>query len=247
MYKLLFFSVVIILFGCTISIHAQSLRTLNNDGVDNYKEGKYTDAEVNFKKGHEKEPGYVTTFNLGDAYYKQKRYDEAIKSYENALTQHDDKEFKSKVHHNIGNSYLQSQKYKESIQAYKEALKLNPDDNETKYNLSYALSMLNDQQNKQQQKDDQNKNDQNKDQQKDQDNKNQDQQKQNNENKGQNDQNRPDQNQTTKQDNLKQPQQNKISKAEAERILNALKNSEQDLQKKLRKQKGTPVKTEKDW
>lgn len=230
-------------------VNAQSLRSLNNEGVDLYKSGKYAESEISFKKGHEKEPGHITTFNLGDAFYKQQRYDEAIKTYQSALTQNDDKKFKSKVYHNIGNSYLKSQKLDESIKSYKEALKLNPYDEETKYNLSYALSMKkNEDQKNDQDKNDQKKNDQQQDQQQNQDNKDKNDQQKNDENKGKNnDENRPDQNQTTKQDNLKQPQQNKISKEEAERILNALKNNEQDLQKKLRKQKGTPVKTEKDW
>jgi tetratricopeptide (TPR) repeat protein len=165
------------------------------------------------------------------------------------LTENDDKDFKSKVHHNIGNSYLKSQKFEESIKSYKEALKLNPNDEETKYNLSYALNMLKNNQDKQQQKNDQDKDDQKKNDDKNQDKKENDKndQQKNDENKDKGEQNKPDQNQTTQQDNLKQPQQNKISKEEAERILNAMKNNEQDLQKKLRKQKGTVVKTEKDW
>ncbi len=39
----------------------------------------------------------------------------------------------------------------------------------------------------------------------------------------------------------------KISKEEAERILEALKDNEKDLQKELRKIKGKRVKTDKDW
>ena len=38
-----------------------------------------------------------------------------------------------------------------------------------------------------------------------------------------------------------------MSKEEAQRILQALKNEEKDLQKKLRKHKGKAVKKEKDW
>jgi hypothetical protein len=38
-----------------------------------------------------------------------------------------------------------------------------------------------------------------------------------------------------------------LTKQEAEKILNALKENEKDLQKQLRKVKGQPIKTEKDW
>ncbi|MBA4323241.1 MAG: hypothetical protein C0408_10540, partial [Odoribacter sp.] len=170
-------------------------------------------------------------FNLGDAYYKQGRYDEAIQSYKNSLQYTDDKENHSKVYHNIGNSLLKQQKYQESIGAYKNSLKQNPDDLETKYNLSYALNML--KQDQQKNKDDKNK-DKNKDQNKDQ------QQQQNQDQKDQN---------KDKQQNQQQQQQqkNQISKEEAQRILEALKNNETNTQKKLRKVKGKPAVTDKDW
>ncbi|MFO7445933.1 MAG: tetratricopeptide repeat protein [Ignavibacteriaceae bacterium] len=244
--------VVIFIFFLGSFVNAQSMRSLINEGVDNYKDKKFADSEVNFKKGLEKTPeSFEANFNLGDAYYKQERYDEALNSFQAALGQAQSKEHKAAVHHNIGNSLLKSQKIKESIEAYKKALKLNPDDSDTKYNLSYAMNLLNQQQNQQQQnKDDQNKdNKDNQDKQQNQD-QNQDKNKQDKDKQDQQQQNQQDQqnpkNEETKQDNLKQKEE-KLSKEEAERILQALKNNEKDLQKKLRKQKGVPVKTDKDW
>ena len=81
-------SIFILLFGLLfISVNnAQSTRSLVNDGVNLYKKGKITDAEVKFKKGIEKSPKNLqANFNLGDAYYKNKRYKEAIKAYQKAL------------------------------------------------------------------------------------------------------------------------------------------------------------------
>lgn len=238
MFRILFLSCIAVLLGFT-QLHSQSLRSLNNDGVKKYNEKKFADAEVNFKKGLDKVPdNFISNFNLGDAYYQQKRYDEAMSAYQTALAEAKTGTEKSKVYHNIGNSLLKSNQIKESIEAYKNALKLNPNDNDTKYNLSYALSMLKNQQNQQNQKQD-NKNQQNKDQNKQ---NNKDQQQKNKEQ--QNKQNQ----QNAQQDATKQKQQqNKISKEEAERILQALRNNEQELQKQLRRQKGTPLKTDKDW
>ncbi|MBI3123705.1 MAG: tetratricopeptide repeat protein [Ignavibacteriales bacterium] len=216
------------------SLSAQSKRSLNNDGVDLYKEKKFADAEVKFKKSLEKDPElFQGHFNLGDSYYKQGRYDEAIQSYKNSIGLTDDKEKKSKAFHNIGNSLLKQQKYQEGIEAYKNSLKSNPSDLETKYNLSYALNMMKQNQNKQNQ---QNKNDKNKDQ-----NKDQQQQQQQQDNQDKKDQNK---------DQQKQQQQqpkNQISKEEAQRILEAMKNNEKDMQKKLRKIKGKAYATDKDW
>jgi len=222
----------IIVFAANTS--AQSVRSLINDGVENYEQEKYSDSEVNFKKGlNEEYESFEGHFNLGDALYKQERYDEAIKSYQNALALTEDKELQSKVFHNIGNSLVKAEKYKESLGAYKNSLMLNPNDLETKYNLAYALNKLkNNQQQQQQQKQDKDKDkQQNKDQQKQDQNQNQDQQ-----NK-----------QEQQQQKQPQPKPDEISKEEAERILQALKNNEKDIQKKVRKQKGKAVKKAKDW
>jgi len=233
--------IIIIIGFCFLEnneLLAQSTRGLINEGVDLYKEQKFSDAEVNFKKSAEKNPeSFEAKFNLGDAFYKQQRYDEAIKSFQSAFVNARSDEERAKLFHNVGNSLLKSQKIKESIGAYKEALKLNPNDQETKYNLSYALNMLNNPDQNQQQKD-QNK-DQNKDKQ-DQNQQNQDQQQQ--------DQQKQDQQQQEQQQQQSQQQkEQELTKQEAEKILNALKENEKDLQKQLRKIRGQKVKTEKDW
>jgi len=243
------FTFIAILFITIIAVtgFAQSTRGLINDGVDYYEDNKFSDAEVNFKKGAEQTPeSYEAKFNLGDTYYKQERYDEAIKSFQSAFTNAKTDGEKANLHYNVGNSLLKSQKLDESIEAYKESLKLNPNDMETKYNLSYALNMKNNQQQDQQNQDQQQDQNKNEDQQND--NQNQDQQDKEQENKDQQQQQDQQQNQESQQDNSKQQQQEqKISKEEAERILEALKDNEKDLQKELRKIKGQRVKTEKDW
>jgi Ca-activated chloride channel homolog len=235
--KIFFLLFLLIILNVTES-YSQPDRSTNNKGVDAFESGDFTEAEVKFKKGLEKAPeSFISNFNLGDALYKQERYDEAVSSYNAALGNTSDDIARAKIHHNIGNSLLKSNKIQESIEAYKTALKHNPDDADTKYNLSYALSLLNNQDQDQQQnqnQDNQDNNDQNQ----------QDQQNQNQE------QNQPQpKDQETQQDNLKQPQQQeaKISKEDAERILEALKNNEKDLQKELRKKTGRAVKTDKDW
>ena len=239
------FLLLIIIFFTT-SLIAQSTRGLVNDGVDLYKEKKFADAEVNFKKGTEKSPeSFEAKFNLGDAYYKQERYEDAIKSFQSALVNARNDQERAKIFHNVGNSLLKSQKIKESIGAYKEALKLNPNDQETKYNLSYALEML---KNPDQQQQQNQQNEQNKDQQQNQDQQNQDQQNQDQQNKDQQQNQQEQQNQDQQQQQQSQQQkEQELTKQEAEKILNALKENEKDLQKQLRKIRGQRVKTEKDW
>ena len=235
-FKFIFVLFMLILFAVgSRESFSQSLRGLVNDGVENYNEGNFSDAEVNFKKGVEKSPeSFEAIFNLGDAFFKQERYDEAIKSYNSALAFAKNDLEKARVHYNIGNSLLKAQKIKDSIEEYIKSLKLNPGDQEAKYNLSYALELLKNKDDQQQQKNDK---DQNKDQNQNQDKK--DQQK--------DQQNKQDQQKQDQQDKKQQQQQQKISKEEAERILEALKDNEKVLQKELRKIKGKRVKTDKDW
>jgi predicted Zn-dependent protease len=213
-------------------VFAQSMRSLVNNGVDLYDKGKFVDSEVEFKKGLERSPdNFQANFNLGDSYYKEGKYEDALKNYSAALSKATMDNQKAAVYHNTGNALLKDQKIKESIGAYEDALKLNPNDVATKYNLSYALDLLKNQ--NQQNKNNQSQNDKNKNDQ------------------GKQPQNQNQQNQNkNKQKNQQQNQQNapnEISKDQAQAIFNALNNDEKNLQKQLRRMKGEPIKTDKDW
>lgn len=233
--------IVALFFGSLTIISAQSTRGLVNDGVDNYEENNFAEAEVNFKKGVEADiENFESRFNLGDAIYKQGRFEEALEEFKNSLSLAETDEHKAQIFHNIGNTFLKSQKLQESIGAYREALKLNPNDLETKYNLSYALKQMQNQQDNQQ---NQNQQNQNQDQNQDQQDQNQEQ-----ENKEQENKQEEQQNQDQQQNQQQKPEpKDEISKDEAQRILDALKNNEAELQKKMREQKSKKSNVEKDW
>lgn len=224
--------------GCAEFADAQSERSLIREGNHQYKDNKFADAEVNYRKALEKDKELSQgTFNLGDALYKQGRFDEAAEQYRNIASKSGDANLKSQAYHNLGNSLLKGQKIPESIAAYKEALKLSPNDADTKYNLEYAKALLKQQQQQQ-----------NKDRKKDEKQK-QDQQKQNQSKQDQQKQEQKKEEQQQKEQQQRQAQQKKqqISKEDAERILEALKNEEKDVQKKLHKRVPARVKVEKDW
>jgi len=236
---------IILILAFTLPAHAQSdERKLIRDGNKLYKEKKFSDAEVQYRKslGVNKNsiPG---NYNLGNAYYKQGKFDEASQQYQSALSGsnlNDDQ--KAKALHNIGNSLLESRKYPESIEAFKNSLKLNPKDNDTRYNLAYAQSMLQQQQQQQQKegKSDKNKKQDSKDQ------KNKEQQNKEKQDQAKNQQNKDQQKQDQAQD--KQAGQKKnISKEDAEKILQALNNDEKNTQKKMVKKEGTRIQIEKEW
>ena len=214
---------------------AQSTRSLVNGGNGLYRDQKFSDAEVNYRKALEKEKGLVQGhFNLGDALTKQGKYDEAVREYQEALAKAEGKDTKAYASYNIGNAQMKQQKYQDAVQSYVDALKIDPKDDDAKYNLSYALEKLKAPPPKpQQNKKDQDKKDQNK----------KDQEKQNQQNQQKQDQQNKDQ---QKQQSPRQ-QQKQMSKADAQRILDVLKNSEKDVQKKLHQRQAVRPRTDKDW
>lgn len=64
------------------------------------------------------------------------------------------------VFHNLGDISMQSKEYQKSVEAFKQSLRLNPKDDETRYNLALAQKLLENQQNENQ---DQNQDQQNQD------------------------------------------------------------------------------------
>ena len=224
--------------------YAQKERTEIREGNERFEHGKYSDAETEYRKALEKNRGsYPGSYNLGGSLYKQEKYEEAIREFEQSSAKTTDKSKLSKSYHNLGNALVQTQKYDEAVNAYKQALKLNPSDDDTRYNLAYSQAMLKQQQ-QQQQQDGDNK-DENKDQKKDQ---NKDQQnKQDNKEQQDNKQDQQQQEQDKQEQQKAEANQPKLSKEDAERILKALQNDEKELQEKLSKKEGQRIRTEKIW
>ena len=136
--------------------------------------------------------------------------------------------------YDLGNIMGNVEQWQQAIDLYKQALRLNPDDDEARYNLRYAQLKLQEQQNNQNQNQDQNKDqDKNKDQNKDQNkDKDKDQNKDQNKDKDKNKDQNQDQNQN-KQQNQPQDQQN-MSQQNADQALGAVQQKENDTQRKVK-------------
>lgn len=202
-------------------------------GNNLYEKEDFVGSEESYLKALEKNSQSTKAdFNLGDAFYKQKKFAEAAQQFQKVAEKTTDKELKANAYHNLGNSLLKSEKYQESVNAYKQSLKINPTDNETRYNLAYAKKMLQQQQ-EQDKKDDQ----------KDKDKDKKDQDKKDEENKDKSDEKKEG------DKGKEQPQPNQLSKQEAQQMLDALNNQEKKVQAKLKKKKENTQKLniEKDW
>lgn len=209
-----------------------------------YERLDYDRAEERYREAQQlSDTCFEATFNLGDALYKQQRFDEAEKVF-TALAADSTRNDLDRAHsyYNLGNSLFQQKKYQEALAAYKRSLRLNPADLETKYNYAYTKKYIEDNQqgggggggnnNQNQNQNDQNQqgggqNDQNKDQQNDQQNK--DQQGDGDQNQDQNQDQNNDKNQDN-QNNNDQKDQNSDQNKDDQQGENDPQNGENDPQ-----------------
>ena len=200
-----------------VSTYAQTDRQYLRQGNKQYNAGDYANAEVSYRKAIEKNPrNPQALYNLGNALMAQKKDSASIEQFQNAAKLETNPMRKYQSFHNIGVICQSHKMYGEAIEAYKSALRLNPNDDETRYNLVLCKHQKQKQdQNKQDQQ--QNKNDQNKD-----DKKEQQQQ---------------DQKKQDKQQEKPKPQ---MSKDNAEQLLNAAMQQEKQTQDRLKKAQQQP-------
>ena len=207
---------------------------------------------------------FEARYNLGNALYKAERFDKAEQTMRQAAadTLRTDDE-RAQAFYNLGNAQFKQQKYKEALESYKQSLRLNPSDQEAKYNYAYTKRLIDDDENggggggddKNQDKD------QNKEQQQGgQDQQNGDQQKddQQKDDKGQGDdkeqqgdpqQNpaQPDKEQEGDPQGEPQPVPAGISPQEQEQMLDAIQAQEDRTQDKLKEKQGVVVRGSKNW
>jgi len=138
------------------------------DGNKYYNSGKTVESTDHYRFALKENPHNPKAhFNLGNSLYKNALqikaskgnfiqagkkvtpdslanlvFDEAAQSFAQVANSVSDKDTLHRSWHNIGNCYLQKKDYQQAIDAYKKALKFNPKDEETRYNLAYALKNL---------------------------------------------------------------------------------------------------------
>ncbi len=213
-----------------LGAQAQTDRQLVRHGNKQFRAGDYAAAEVSYRKALEKnDRNAQALYNLGNALLAQNKDSAAVVEFEKSTKVETNDLRKSMAYHNMGVISQRHQMFGDAIEAYKQSLRLNPHDDETRYNLELCKR----QQKKQQDQNKENKNDQKKDQ-KDKDK--QDQQKQNQ------------QKQQDKQQD-EQKQEPKMSKENAEQLLNAAMQQEKQTQERMKKAQQQPQRRniQKNW
>jgi Ca-activated chloride channel family protein len=229
-------------------VWADSFSSLNKKGNKAYKEGEqlllkgdknnalesyeralkyYRDAEI------EKPESPELSYNLGNVMYQQEKYQDALEKYYKGLSTEKPKD-QAATYYNMGNALYRSGKYTESIQAYQKCLDINPDDEDAKYNIEFVRKKMKEMLDKEKQRQQQQQQNQQQQQQQNQ----QQQQKQEQQQEQKQEQQAQSQEEQKKQEEKQEQMKPKegMTKEDAERILNAFKDDEKDLQKKQKRE-----------
>ena len=254
----------LLVFG---SFYSQSIesRLILKEGNNSYKKGDFKNSSNSYINSiAEDQNNLDAIYNNGNSYMMSGDFKGARENFNNYITKSKSNTDKAKAHYNIGNSYLTqyaketkeggqpSSEYLESaVNEYKKSLRHNPKDSDARYNLSYALKMMQNQQNKDQNKKDQQNKDQDK---KDQDKKDQDNKDQQNKDQDKKEQEKKEQEkkeQEKKEQDKKEPKEKKPneSKEQAIKNLDAINGDEEKVLLKVNRKKGNQKKKSKtkDW
>ena len=230
-------------------------------GNRSFKDGSYTEAEVEYLKAVDKDSlSVAANYNLANTYFRKGEYDNAKAALERAREVAMASPDGAQYFYNLGSVAIAQQDWKTAVESLQLSLLMNPDDLNAKENYIYAKKKLEDQQqNQNQNQDNQDQNNQNNqdnqnDQNQDQNQDNQDQQQgQNDQNQDQNDdqnQNYQSQDDQDQQQDNRQGEQPQITPQAAQQMLQAIQAKEKETQDKVNKAKAAAVESrqkEKNW
>lgn len=217
--------VSLLLLFCMATLNAQNDRSFIRSGNRTFRgtaEDAPSKADVNYRKAlSANQANTQAMYNLGCALMAQKKDSAAFEMFEKAAGAETNKVRRAMCYHNMGVMLQTQRQYAQAIEYYKQALRLQPHNNETRYNMVLCQKLKKDQpDDKNQGGDNDNKNDNNKDKNKDDSKKNNDRDKQDDKNEN-------------KDKQQQQPEQ-QMSRENAEQLLNAAMQEERATQQRMK-------------
>lgn len=259
MYRFLI-HIICILSVATASAQKYPERGLVRKGNRAFEKQLYEKSLASYEEAlHCDSTNFVTRYNMGNALIFAERYDRAAQLLSQAAADTTRMvEERAEAMFNLGNLHLSQQKLQEALDAYKGSLRLNPSDEQAKFNYVYVKRLMENNQNQQEQQNQdqenqhnqQDKNQQNQQNQQDQNDQNSDNNEGNSEE--QEGDNQPQESENDDQDGDDEqgemPVEPKISEEEQARMLDAIQAQEDKTQEKLKeKAKGVIIRGRKNW
>ena len=242
-------------------------------GNDHLKQDQYEEAAAEYQEGLSSyQPTEETdqTYhglqnNLGLTLHRQQNFEEAGRAFEEALVYAPNEDAEAMASFNAGNNAFSSEQLEQALEHYRKALMADPDNEDAKFNFEFVSRQLQEQQNQEQQSDGDDQEEQNEQQQDQEQNEEEDQDDEQSENQNEPQQDQDDeqnneqdeQQQNSDQNEQEQPEEQQepsdeqrempLTKEQAERILEALGNEEEQLLREVQKVEGRPRRVAKDW
>ena len=231
---------IFFIFSLTLSF-GQNWRDSLSAARNAYENKEYGDALQYYQSTQNLAPDSIDfSDEMAQSAYKAREFEKASEIYKQGTSQKKSIGEKADAYHNLGNSHMKNKDYKSAIDSYKESLRQNPNDEQTRYNLSEAIRQLSNQQ-KEQQKN--NPNDQN--------NKsdNQDKKNQNKGDKNQNSENSDKNQEGNSKNGQDQKNKSQLPNKTVDRMLDKLMKQEAETKRKASGAKGgnNSSKSGKDW
>ncbi len=255
---LIFIVAVLTVWAQEASAQRYPERRLVRKGNRAYEREDYGRSIERYTRAAELAPeSFEAQYNLANALFRTQAYDKAAEIF-GALAADSLRtpQGRADAFYGLGDAQLAQQQLKEALESFKNTLRINPDDQEARFNYAYTKKLLKDQQNQQNQ---QNQNqDRNKDQNQNQNQNGQGQQNPQDRN-GKDKQDPQDQNGQGQQnpddpsdrnpegDGGQQPRPSKISPEEQQRMLDAIQAQEDRTQEKLKEKVPVRVRGTKNW
>jgi tetratricopeptide (TPR) repeat protein len=238
--------IVLLFLVSAVPVLASKASDAVSKGNEAFREGDFKEALEQYQIAETEMPeSPKLDYNIAGVQHSEGKYEEAIERYTRALNS-TDMEIETNAYYNLGNTYFRMEDYQNAITSYQEALDNNPDFTEAKINLELARKRLKEQMKPQEQEQQEQQQQQEQQEQEKQEEK-EDEQKQEQQQQQSQQQDNKDKQEQQDQQQQSQPQEQKMSKEDAERILNALRDDERDIQKKIRRQAASGDYQGKDW
>jgi len=245
------------LFAAFQIVPSMGASQYGRDGNNHLKQEHYEEAKEAYQEGlssyqsPEKNDQiyHALQNNLGLTLHRQQNFEDAGRAFGEALAHAPNESAATRAAFNAGNNAFINQQLEQALEHYQTALMADPDNEDAKFNFEFVSRQLQEQQNQEQQSGGDNQEEQNEQN----ENENQGEEKQSEQEEEQNEEQQNEEQKNSEQEQEEsgqeqsEPQETPLTREQAERILEALENEEEELLREIQKVESRPRRVAKDW